>query len=105
MRTTKAQPDKLWNLAVGGKDHVATYGPVPVFLGRFGVVCDAGTASRNAWIETVGRATERNGISRWYWAYGAGFDLCDYGGYDWYPGLYAALKREQPVGWSVTKVR
>lgn len=67
---------------------------VSILLGEFGVVREAGTASRNLWIETVRRAAEENGISWCYWAYGAGFDLRDFGGYEWYPGLYAALMQE-----------
>lgn len=66
----------------------------PVFLGEFGVVRDAETNSRNLWVETVRRAAEENGISWCYWAYGAGFDLRDFSGYEWYPGLFAALMHD-----------
>jgi len=64
---------------------------MPVFLGEFGVVREADTASRNAWIETVRRQAEEIGIGWCYWAYGAGFDLRDFSGYEWHPGLYRAL--------------
>jgi endoglucanase len=64
---------------------------VPVFLGEFGVVREADTASRNAWIETVRMAAEEHGIGWCYWAYGAGFDVRDFSGYEWYPGLHRAL--------------
>ncbi len=64
---------------------------VPVFLGEFGVVRNADTTSRNDWIETVRKAAEENGIAWCYWAYGAGFNLRDFSGYEWYPGLYRAL--------------
>jgi len=64
---------------------------MPVFLGEFGVVRDADTASRNAWIEIVRKQAEDHGISWCYWAYGAGFDLRDFSGYEWHPGLYRAL--------------
>lgn len=64
---------------------------VPVLLGEFGVVREADTASRNAWIQTVRMAAEGHGISWCYWAYGAGFDVRDFTGYEWYPGLYRAL--------------
>lgn len=67
---------------------------VPVFLGEFGVVRDADSTSRNLWIETVRRAAEARGIGWCYWAYGAGFDLRDFPGYEWYPGLYAALMHD-----------
>jgi endoglucanase len=63
----------------------------PVFLGEFGVVRAADNDARNRWIETTRRAAEEYGISWCYWAYGAGFDLRDFSGYEWYPGLYAAL--------------
>lgn len=63
----------------------------PIFLGEFGVVRDADSLSRNAWIETVRRAAEDHDISWCYWAYAAGFDLRDFGGYEWYPGLFSAL--------------
>ncbi|MFN3664195.1 MAG: glycoside hydrolase family 5 protein [Yoonia sp.] len=66
----------------------------PVFLGEFGVVREADPASRNLWVETVRRAAEENGFSWCYWAYGAGFDLRDFSGYEWYPGLYAALMHD-----------
>ena len=64
---------------------------MPLFLGEFGVVRKADTASRNAWIETVRKQAEDHGMSWCYWAYGAGFDLRDFRGYEWYPGLYRAL--------------
>jgi len=64
---------------------------MPVFLGEFGVVREADGVSRNAWIETVREAAEEAGIGWCYWAYGAGFDLRDFSGYEWYPGLYRAL--------------
>lgn len=64
---------------------------MPVFMGEFGVVRDADSASRNAWIELVRRQAEEHGIGWCYWAYGAGFDLRDFSGYEWYPGLYRAL--------------
>lgn len=64
---------------------------MPVILGEFGVVREADIASRNAWIETVRREAEDLGIGWCYWAYGAGFDLRDFSGYEWYPGLYRAL--------------
>ncbi|WP_322896103.1 MULTISPECIES: glycoside hydrolase family 5 protein [unclassified Yoonia] len=67
---------------------------VPIFLGEFGVVREADTKSRNAWVKTVRQAAEENGISWCYWAYGAGFDLRDFGGYEWYPGLFAALMQD-----------
>jgi len=64
---------------------------MPVFLGEFGVVRQADTNSRNAWIETVRLAAEANGISWCYWAYRAGFDIREVNSYEWYPGLYRAL--------------
>ncbi|MBQ1203305.1 MAG: glycoside hydrolase family 5 protein [Loktanella sp.] len=67
---------------------------VPVFLGEFGVVREADSASRNLWVETVRRSAEDHGMGWCYWAYGAGFDLRDFSGYEWYPGLYAALMHD-----------
>lgn len=72
----------------------ATRPNMPVFLGEFGVVRNADAASRNLWIETVRHAAEENGISWCYWAYGAGFDLRDFSGSEWYTGLYAALMND-----------
>ncbi len=64
---------------------------VPIFLGEFGVVREADTGSRNAWIETVRREAEDLGIGWCYWAYRAGFGVREFTGYEWYPGLYHAL--------------
>lgn len=69
-------------------------GDIPVFLGEFGVVRETETTSRSLWIETVRRSAEENGISWCYWSYGAGFDLRDFSGYEWYPGLFAALMHD-----------
>lgn len=97
--TAEAFPPVAW----GRSDEIAevrsdiksaTIPNMPMFLGEFGVVREADPTSRNLWVETVRRAAEESGISWCYWAYGAGFDLRDFSGHEWYPGLYAALMQE-----------
>ncbi len=94
--TKEYYPPVTWGLpteiaAVKADIARAARSGIAIFLGEFGVVREADTASRNAWIETVRLAAEEHGISWCYWAYGAGFDLRDFNGDEWYPGLYRAL--------------
>ncbi len=63
----------------------------PVFLGEFGVTEAAPDAQRAAWVETVRRAAEAQGIPWCYWAYRAGFGIIDPATNDWRPGMWHAL--------------
>ncbi|MEM9708251.1 MAG: cellulase family glycosylhydrolase [Pseudomonadota bacterium] len=75
-------PPSNWNRA-SGKDAVeadmarAAAHPMPVFLGEFGAIREAPRADRLAWIETVRRAAEAEGIPWCHWGFGARFRIFD----------------------------